>query len=84
MIEFFRKRHNGTFYVTAISQLIVVIQLLLAIFGYDQVITDLLKIKVLSFVDGVIVLLGMFGVINDPTVPSIKDDTKLINQEEVK
>lgn len=65
MKNFFKQRHNRLFYITATSQLLVVIQMVLALFGYGDLITEMLKDKILATVDAVLVLCGTLGVFVD-------------------
>lgn len=71
--QFFSKRRNKTFYMTATAQVLVVAQTVLAAVGHGDLLTDILQNRILAVVDAVLALLAMFGVVNDPTTPGAKD-----------
>jgi uncharacterized membrane protein len=70
---YFSKRRNKTFYLTAASQIIVIVQMFLMLIGKGHLVTETLKHDILLFVYAFLVLLAGFGLINDPTTPGVKD-----------
>lgn len=65
--DFFKVRRNKAFYITTIAQLLIVIQVVLAAFGYQDIITEALKDKVLGVANAILSILALFGVVIDPT-----------------
>lgn len=74
MLNYLKKRNNSIFYLTAASQVLVAIQLVFAVFGYDSLLDAVMQNKILAAVDAVLIVLGTFGVVNNPTVPGVKDE----------
>jgi uncharacterized membrane protein len=71
--NFFSKRRNKTFYLTAVAQIVVIVQMALIMIGHGDLLTDALKNEIILFADAVLVLLSMFGVVNNPTIGGMKD-----------
>ena len=69
-----KKRRNKTFYTMFISQTLLVIQLFLAIFGLDDALNIEMQNRIMLFANGVLSLLGLAGVINDPKTPGMSDN----------
>jgi phi LC3 family holin len=68
-VAFFKQRHNKTFYLTSVSQLLIVIQTVLSVLGYDIIITEVVKHNILTIADAVLSILALYGVVIDPTNP---------------
>ncbi|MGE7305892.1 phage holin [Priestia megaterium] len=71
--RYFKRRRNATFYITSLAQLLIAIQLILAIFNADYLLDTVLQNKILSAANGLCVVLGTFGVLNDPKEPGVGD-----------
>ena len=82
LAKYFKRRRNATFYITALAQILVAIQLILAIFNAEYLLDTVLQNKILSAASGICVVLATFGVFNDPKEPGIKDteDKKPVNK----
>lgn len=61
-----KQRNNPMFYVTATSQLLLAIQIILAIFGRQELLDQALQHKILAAVEAVITFLGTVGVFTNP------------------
>ena len=73
MKKFFSKRHNKTFYLTALAQVLVVVQGVLAALGHADILTEILQNHILAGADAILTLCALFGIVNDPTTPGLKD-----------
>jgi phi LC3 family holin len=77
MRKFFSKRRNKTFYMTALAQVLVVAQAVMAALGHGDILTELLQNRILAVADAVLMLLAMFGLVNDPTTSGLKDNERV-------
>lgn len=73
MVKFFAQRNNPTFWVTSVSQLLLAIQIILAIFGQQALLTQVLENKILDVVEAIITVLGTIGVFKNPITPIVPD-----------
>lgn len=73
MKQFFAKRHNKMFYTTLVAQILIAVQLILAVFGYEELLSAALQNKIIAAVNAVLVVLATFGVVNDPKQGGLKD-----------
>jgi uncharacterized membrane protein len=71
-LEELKKRNNGIFWVTSVSQLLLAIQLVLAIFGQQELLNQALQHNILAAVEGIITLLGTIGVFINPLSAEFK------------
>lgn len=62
-----KQRSNPMFYITLVSQILVIVQLVLASLGYASALTDAVQHKIMAIVDGFVAILATMGVFIDPT-----------------
>ena len=75
MINWKVRLKNVNFWLTAIPALLLVIQTLAALFGW-QLELGALQEKLLAAVNAVFALLAVLGVVNDPTTAGLKDSQR--------
>lgn len=83
MINWKVRIKNKTFWITIIPAIIVLIQLVASLFGFD---IDLSEIsgKLVAIVDAVFVILAILGIVVDPTTAGIPDSIQAKGYEEPK
>ncbi len=74
---------NKTFWLTVIPAVLLLIQVVAAVFGYTLDFGDLGN-KLLAVVNAVFALLAILGVVNDPTTAGVADSTQAMNYKEPK
>lgn len=57
---------NPMFWISGVSQLLIVIQICLAVFGKDQLLTQVLQNKIMDAVEAVVAFLSTIGVFTTP------------------
>ena len=75
MINWKVRLKNVNFWLTAIPALLLVLQTLAALFGW-QLELGALQEKLLAAVNAVFALLAVLGVVNDPTTAGLKDSPR--------
>lgn len=75
MINWKVRLKNVNFWLTAIPALLLVLQTLAALFGW-QLELGALQEKLLAAVNAVFALLAVLGVVNDPTTAGLKDSAR--------
>lgn len=75
MINWKVRLKNVNFWLTAIPALLLVLQTLAALFGW-QLELGALQEKLLAAVNALFALLAVLGVVNDPTTAGLKDSTR--------
>lgn len=75
MINWKVRLKNVNFWLTAIPALLLVLQTLAALFGW-QLELGALQEKLLAAVNAVFALLAVLGVVNDPTTAGLKDSQR--------
>ncbi len=75
MINWKVRLKNVNFWLTAIPALLLVLQTLAALFGW-QLELGALQEKLLAAVNAVFALLAVLGVVNDPTTVGLKDSPR--------
>ena len=75
MINWKVRLKNVNFWLTAIPALLLVLQTLAALFGW-QLELGALQEKLLAAVNAVFALLAVLGVVNDPTTAGLKDSSR--------
>lgn len=75
MVNWKVRLKNVNFWLTAIPALLLVIQTLAALFGW-QLELGALQEKLLAVVNAVFALLAVLGVVNDPTTAGLKDSDR--------
>ena len=74
---------NKTFWLTVIPAVLLLIQVVAAVFGYTLDFGDLGN-KLLAVVNAVFALLAILGVVNDPTIAGVADSTQALTYLEPK
>ena len=77
------RMRNKTFWITLIPAVIVMVQTLCSVCGYSIDLGDLGN-KLLGLVDTAFIILGVLGVINDPTTEGIADSEQALTYEHPK
>lgn len=74
---------NKTFWLTVIPAVLLLIQVVAAVFGYTLDFGDLGN-KLLAVVNAVFALLAILGVVNDPTTEGVADSEQALTYLEPK
>ena len=74
---------NKTFWLTVIPAVLLLIQVVAAVFGYTLDFGDLGN-KLLAVVNAVFALLAILGAVNDPTTAGVADSTQALTYQEPK
>lgn len=74
---------NKTFWLTMIPAVLLLIQVVAAVFGYTLDFGDLGN-KLLAVVNAVFALLAILGIVNDPTTAGVADSTQALTYLEPK
>lgn len=74
---------NKTFWLTVIPAVLLLIQVVAAVFGYTLDFGDLGN-KLLTVVNAVFALLAILGVVNDPTTAGVADSEQALTYLEPK
>ncbi|EFN6329543.1 phage holin [Listeria monocytogenes] len=74
---------SKVFWVSVIPLVLVLVQQLLGWFG-ATIPADTINKQALDFVNSVFLLLGVLGVVNDPTTKGVNDSELVQNRKEVK
>lgn len=77
MINWKVRLKNVNFWLTAIPALLLVLQTLAALFGW-QLELGALQEKLLAAVNALFALLAVLGVVNDPTTAGLKDSLRAL------
>lgn len=75
MVNWKVRLKNVNFWLTAIPALLLVLQTLAALFGW-QLELGALQEKLLAVVNAVFALLAALGVVNDPTTAGLRDSNR--------
>ncbi len=75
MINWKVRLKNKTFWLALIPAILVLIQVILALFGVSFNITDLQE-KLLAVVNAAFVLLTVLGIVVDPTTKGVQDSAQ--------
>ena len=75
MVNWKVRLKNVNFWLTAIPALLLVLQTLAALFGW-QLELGALQEKLLAVVNAVFALLAVLGVVNDPTTAGLRDSNR--------
>lgn len=74
---------NKTFWLTVIPAILLLVQVIAAVFGYTLDFGDLGN-KLLAVVNAVFALLAILGVVNDPTTAGVADSAQALSYREPK
>lgn len=81
MINWKVRIRNKQFWISVIPAVALVAQAVAALFGFTIDLTTIVG-KVLAVVDAVFVLLGILGIVVDPTTAGIGDSERAMSYEE--
>lgn len=71
---------NKTFWLTVIPAVLLLVQVVAAVFGYSLDFGDLGN-KLLAVVNAVFALLAILGVVNDPTTAGVTDSAQALTYQ---
>lgn len=74
---------NKTFWLTVIPAVLLLVQVVAAVFGYSLDFGDLGN-KLLAVVNAVFALLAILGIVNDPTTAGVADSAQALTYLEPK
>ena len=74
---------NNAFWVALIPAVLMLIQMLAAVFGYDLNLGDLGD-KLLAVVNSLFVVLAILGIVTDPTTEGVADSERALTYEKPK
>lgn len=74
---------NKTFWLTMIPAVLLLVQVVAAVFGYSLDFGDLGN-KLLAVVNAVFALLTILGIVNDPTTAGVTDSAQALTYQEPK
>lgn len=83
MINWKVRIKNVHFWESFIPAVIIAIQMIAAIFGYQLDFSDLSG-KIVAAIDSVFAVLAIMGVVNDPTTAGISDSKQALTYEKPK
>lgn len=83
MINWRVRVRNKNFWLAIIPAVLILIQMIAAVFGYDVNFNDLSG-KLLAVVDAVFTVLAILGIVTDPTTKGISDSTQALSYDEPK
>ena len=74
---------NRAFWVALIPAVLMLVQMLAAVFGYDLNLGDLGD-KLLAVVNSLFVVLAILGIVTDPTTEGVADSERALTYEKPK
>ncbi len=83
MINWKVRIKNVHFWETFIPAVIIAIQMIAAIFGYQIDLSELSG-KIVAAIDAVFAVLAIMGVVNDPTTKGLSDSTQALTYSKPK
>lgn len=83
MVNWLVRIKNKTFWLTLIPAVLLLVQVVAAVFGYSLDFGDLGN-KLLAVVNAVFALLAILGVVNDPTTAGVTDSAQALTYQEPK
>lgn len=81
MINWKVRLKNKTFWLAIIPAVLMLIQAVAAVFGFALDLGDLGN-KLLTIVEAVFMVLGIVGIVNDPTTAGLSDSARAMNYTE--
>lgn len=81
MINWKVRLKNKNFWITLIPAILLLVQLVAALFGFELDLTDI-KGKILAIVDVVFVILSILGIVTDHTTEGIADSQRALTYTE--
>ena len=83
MVNWLVRIKNKAFWLTLIPAVLLLVQVVAAVFGYSLDFGDLGN-KLLAVVNAVFALLAILGVVNDPTTAGVTDSAQALTYQEPK
>lgn len=81
MINWKVRLKNKTFWVAIIPAVLMLVQAVAAVFGFNLDLGDIGN-KLLTIVEAVFMVLGIIGIVNDPTTVGLSDSARAMNYTE--
>ena len=81
MINWKVRLKNKTFWVAIIPAVLMLVQAVAAVFGFNLDLGDIGN-KLLTIVEAVFMVLGIVGIVNDPTTAGLSDSARAMNYTE--
>lgn len=81
MINWKVRLKNKTFWLAIIPAVLMLIQAVAAVFGFTLDLGDIGN-KLLTIVEAVFMVLGIVGIVNDPTTAGLSDSARAMNYTE--
>jgi phi LC3 family holin len=81
MINWKVRLKNKTFWLAIIPAVLMLIQAVAAVFGFALDLGDIGN-KLLTIVEAVFMVLGIVGIVNDPTTAGLSDSARAMNYTE--
>lgn len=81
MINWKVRLKNKTFWLAIIPAVLMLIQAVAAVFGFALDLGDIGN-KLLTIVEAVFMVLGIVGIVNDPTTVGLSDSARAMNYTE--
>lgn len=81
MINWKVRLKNKTFWVAIIPAALMLVQAVAAVFGFTLDLGDIGN-KLLTIVEAVFMILGIIGIVNDPTTVGLSDSARAMNYTE--
>ncbi len=81
MINWKVRLKNKTFWAAIIPAALMLIQAVAAVFGFTLDLGDIGN-KLLTIVEAVFMILGIIGIVNDPTTVGLSDSARAMNYTE--
>ena len=81
MINWKVRLKNKTFWVAIIPAVLMLVQAVAAVFGFTLELGDIGN-KLLTIVEAVFMVLGIVGIVNDPTTAGLSDSARAMNYTE--
>jgi phi LC3 family holin len=81
MINWKVRLKNKTFWIAIIPAVLMLVQAVAAVFGFTLDLGDIGN-KLLTVVEAVFMVLGIIGIVNDPTTVGLSDSARAMNYTE--
>ena len=81
MINWTVRLKNKAFWVAVIPAVLMLVQAVAAVFGFTLDLGDIGN-KLLTIVEAVFMVLGIVGIVNDPTTAGLSDSARAMNYTE--
>lgn len=81
MINWTVRIKNKVFWVTLIPAVVLLIQLIAGLFGWNIDLTEISG-KLIAIIDAVFAILTILGIVHDPTTKGVKDSVRAMSYKE--